>query len=489
MSLKRGVHLAYEYIGGTQTMLTADWVKLKANSIDHIRLPFKPSTLFTNTSYNTFVTAEKNRLDALLNTALSYNLSVILDAHDTDPTAIANGYTGLTAIWQTVSNAYKTQPVDNGTPTGFGVYYEIFNEPQESDSGVWTSKHNAAITALRAIDTSGRKVIVNGMYGADPNGFDPVSPLTDTNVIYAFHFYEPFTFTHCGASWVNLSGVANVSYPTDPDQVDYKLIKISNNGQGPERKAAYNKENFLSHILDHPLAWAKQHNVPMMCTEGGVYADFTQTEDANNWYSDYISSLSELNLGYTLFCYGTTIFPISDTVLGMVKADAAAKNNGIQTANGKKSNAKDEGNNLFTQFTRLFSGKREVSTRNPLPVVPIIDSKQVGPGSPMPTCGGSTAYNQFNYGIAAGNTAAVSLMDKNPYRKSLTIQNQSSTASIWLRFSDTASATPDGYSYKLAPGKSWPEGPVGMYPNTVVSAISDMVGISTGYHFIQIIEA
>jgi endoglucanase len=469
-------------------MLTSDWQKLKANGIDHVRLPFKPSTMFTSTAYTTFVSAQKSRYDALIAAALSFQLSVILDCHGTDPTDIANSYAGMTVLWQTVSNAYKTQPVDNGTPTGFGVYYEIFNEPQESDPTTWTNKHNAAIAAVRAIDTSGRKIIVDGLYGADPNGFDALSPLTDTGVIYSFHLYEPFTFTHCGASWVNLTGLSEISYPTDPNQVNKKLAAIFNNDTPPERFAAYGRDEMIKHVVNNPLSWCKTYNVPLYCGEGGVYASFTQTTDANRWYQDYITAMSDLGIGYNLFCYGTTIFPINDTVLGYVKADAATKIDGLMTANGKKYKAADEGDGFFTQFVRLLNGKRPVTNRNALPTQLIQDNLAVHAANPLSTSGGAGTYNQFAYGIGAGNTSSVNLIASNSNRKHLSIQNQSTSATIWLRFSDSANATMDGYSYKLEPGKCWPEGAVGVYPTHAVNAISDMAGITSGYHYLQVIE-
>jgi endoglucanase len=55
-----------------------------------------------------------------------------------------------------------------------------------------------------------------------PSGYNSYSELknmpvyTDANLIYTFHFYDPFMFTHQGASWTSgLQDVANVPFPYD----------------------------------------------------------------------------------------------------------------------------------------------------------------------------------------------------------------------------------------------------------------------------------
>ena len=71
------------------------------------------------------------------------------------------------------------------------------------------------VAAIRAQDST-HSIIFGDVewYGIDK--LVSRQPLADTNVIYAFHDYEPFIFTHQGASWANLGATHDLPYPYDP---------------------------------------------------------------------------------------------------------------------------------------------------------------------------------------------------------------------------------------------------------------------------------
>lgn len=497
--LKRGVNIAYEYIDGSQTMLTeADWTKFKANGIDHIRLPWRTQTMFTNSpTFTTVNTAFKQRFDNIMNKALGLQLSVILDCHDIDGTAIATAYAHMPAIWTYLATNYKTKQVDDGTATGYGVYYEIFNEPQDSDETNWLTLHQAAYNTIVAIDTTGRKFIANGLYGADPHGLDALTPITETisEVIYTFHEYNPYSVTHCGASWINLQGIADIDYPTNPLQIQQQYGTAGIGDRPPEYYNGFGREQILIDVLGHPKAWATVHGKKLYCGEGGVYAQFERVETIREWCKDFIWSMNQADVGYALFCYGTpttTGFPIDDVTLSYVRDDWQASTevrDGVNAGNGQFLNASAEGGNIFTQLFNLIRGRSPVSTKNAFPVAPSINNLDVSAANPLPGYTGNGIYKHSQTGTLKGD-GATHILDSNPNRKMLAIQNQSTTASIWLCFSDTQSASKDGYCWKVGPGDYWPKMPGVIHSRSAVSCISDDVGIANGaYTILQVIEA
>lgn len=511
MTHQRGVHIASEFPTGSQTLTQADWDKFKENKLDHIRLPFKPVEMFTSTAYTTFNTAYKGRYDAIVTAALANGLSVIIDAHDIGAD-VADSYAGIAAIWTSMGNAYKTRPVAQdkhdpySTQDRIGVYFELFNEPQESDSGSWNDHYDDAIAAVRATGAT-QWLILDSMYGGDPNGFDPVGPRDDVDsggtpvarelmkIIYSFHEYNPFEFTHCGAGFSGYDNVQAVRYEIDPDQVDRKLAAASINQYSDARVLGYNRFTMLQQIIDHPLTWAQKYNVGLYCGEGGFYNQFTLLADGYLWTKDYIWVMSQCGIGYALFVYGapevqygpSPIFPVDDTMLGYVKANAELKRVSAGYSSGDAYVIEDLGAGVNLNGQAIYNNYRPVDDRNGFPVKLTVNNGQVTPTNSIPTHQGNGSYDQGQRGVQFINVS-ITLLSANPKRKMLAIQNPHGTASVWLRFAPV-DATKDAYSWKLGPGDYWPKFPCVVYKGEI-RAITNGTDIAPDdYHQLQVIEA
>jgi endoglucanase len=172
----------------------------------------------------------------------------------------------LVWLWTQVANRYK-----NTNPEQ--VVFEIRNEPHGITPGDWRSQAEVLVRTIRAI--APQHTI---MVGAEEwNGLDALSkfqPLDDANVLYTFHFYDPFIFTHQGASWTGagfpeLSGVGFPSGTLPPGVPQTAL------GTWVESAIRnYPKEGTFQHI-DNRLRsisdWAKARNLPIYCGEFGSY--------------------------------------------------------------------------------------------------------------------------------------------------------------------------------------------------------------------------
>jgi endoglucanase len=105
------------------------------------------------------------------------------------------------ALWRAIAERYAKEPAIAG--------YDLLNEPVvETGLAEWRDLAERTITAIREVDPNHAIFVerVNAVKGdwaedADRN-FVRVS---DPNVVYEFHFYKPFHFTHQSAPWVEFA--------------------------------------------------------------------------------------------------------------------------------------------------------------------------------------------------------------------------------------------------------------------------------------------
>jgi endoglucanase len=137
------------------------------------------------------------RIGKLIDSAISNKLNVLLDSHnfknlDEEPVATAPK---LAAAWAQIAKAYADKGDDH-------LWYELSNEPHGAfDNGNLMAVLAPSLAAVRAV--SPNKPVVIG--GQNWSGVDSLATLNlpdDPQVYPTFHYYEPFDFTHQGASWV-----------------------------------------------------------------------------------------------------------------------------------------------------------------------------------------------------------------------------------------------------------------------------------------------
>ena len=119
----------------------------------------------------------------------------------------------LIRLWQAIAERYRDEPAIAG--------YDLLNEPVVSRSREqWHALAAEMIPRIRKVDPYHILFVerVNAVDGDwtedDRRNFFLVD---DPNVVYEFHFYKPFHFTHQSASWVEFAA-KETSWP-DPNRV------------------------------------------------------------------------------------------------------------------------------------------------------------------------------------------------------------------------------------------------------------------------------
>ncbi len=209
------------------------------------------------------------------------------------------------------------------------LFYELLNEPEQSFSDSaqptaddWWTLANKMITAIRAADTTHTLLFGDvSWYGI--GALSKRTPLADTNVIYVVHFYEPYVFTHQGASWGKLTSSHDVPWPYTPERWSeyYDTFGMSLDDTPPwvlQQADGYyslGTKEYLYNALAEAKKWAVKNNVPVICNEFGVYEKSSRMEDRARYYTDLINVFDELQIPWHLW------FMTMDAKTGAVPPD------------------------------------------------------------------------------------------------------------------------------------------------------------------------
>jgi endoglucanase len=243
-------------------------------------------------------------LDAFDTWTQTHGLSLTIDYHQygTLPD-VANPDSVQTAVlmWDQVAAHFSKNARED-------LFFELMNEPELSFGGTdptqteWGAIAERMVSAIRAQDTV--HTIIFGdveWYGIDK--LVSRNPLSDANVIYAFHDYEPFIFTHQGASWANLGAAHDLPYPYDPARWSQYYAALGfNASMEPWLLSAlrsYYRDGSRAAIRNHIVSakrWAVTHNVPVICNEFGAYDATSQLADRARYYSDMVDVFQELQI-------------------------------------------------------------------------------------------------------------------------------------------------------------------------------------------------
>lgn len=191
-----------------------DFAEIAAQGFETIRLPVRWSTHAETSPPYTIDAAWMARVDEVVGQARAAGLRVILNDHHYDQLFITpdTETERFIAIWQQVSDHF--QNADDM------VWFELLNEPHNQiDDSNLLSILQPALDAVRATNPT-RPVVVGGQNWSGVNSLATLQLPDDPNLVATFHFYDPFPFTHQGASWVNPSPPLGTTYGSAADQAE-----------------------------------------------------------------------------------------------------------------------------------------------------------------------------------------------------------------------------------------------------------------------------
>lgn len=235
----------------------------------------------------------------------AHGLSLTIDYHQYDRSwnfEDAEGVDVAVAVWKAVAAHFAGNPRED-------LYFELLNEPEllvaatsSLPATSWTPVAERMIAAIRSEDTA--HTIVFGdvnWYGIDQ--LAARTPFADDNIVYAFHAFEPFIFTHQGATWTELGATKNVPFPYSVERWSEYASDFGLTTAQPEwiwsQYRNYHVEGTVEALFNRVAkakAWAVEHQVPLVCNGFGVYNRSSTLEDRVAYLSALVDVFEELEI-------------------------------------------------------------------------------------------------------------------------------------------------------------------------------------------------
>jgi aryl-phospho-beta-D-glucosidase BglC (GH1 family) len=296
------------------TRLTeSDFLLIKETGLSVIRLTIAPEVLY-NDADPAALRDPIRRVDNAVRMALDAGLSVIVDpihgtsSHNDFENRLAHEASFRARVemfWETLAHRYAAYSTER-------VFFEVMNEPHLStvekiDAGWWAPVQERLASAIRR-GAPENTIIATGESWGGINGLLSLKPLADANVVYSFHWYEPFTFTHQGAEWTGeiQKQLAGIPYPSSPEAVSAAVGALQD-AKARDQVRRYGQERWdaarIRKELSRAANWGAAHGVPVFCGEFGVYKKVSPVEDRQRWISDVRASLEVLHIGWAMWEY------------------------------------------------------------------------------------------------------------------------------------------------------------------------------------------
>lgn len=303
--------------------------RLREMGFTNVRIPVAMAPF-----YNPDVPAELDAdrlalLDSQIDRLLAADLAVIIDLHTVNVDEGATVYSGdletddafvenFLAFWGGLAGHLKKYDPDL-------LFLEVFNEPVFlNNQSRWVEDILPRTLATVRAAAPDHTLIASGTRWSSIDGLLLVTPVDDPNIVYNFHFYEPFIFTHQGASWVDdpvIQSLFGVPYPYGLETTVAPLF----DRYSPEAQLyvqSYAEEGWNIEKLDarisQAVAWAEEHGVQLICTEFGAYAPLAPKNSRVQWISDVRTTFEKYGIAWVMWEYDSD-FGFVERVAGELK--------------------------------------------------------------------------------------------------------------------------------------------------------------------------
>ncbi len=244
-------------------------------------------------------------LDRTVTAILANHMAAIIDIHPEDDYKMpllhgTESVVKFNALWRAVAAHFA--PLDPEH-----VFFEIMNEPEQDDPYRWQGIEAVVARGIRSAAPQ-NTIIVSGAHYSGLDDLLRLEPIALSNVIYTFHDYEPFPFTHQGATWTTpaVQPERGVPYPSTPGTVEANL------GQEPDLEGQWFVEQYglnrwdaerVNTSIGFAAKWGEQHHVPVYCGEFGVLRDYADPKMRARWTEDMRTAMEKNHIGWAMWDY------------------------------------------------------------------------------------------------------------------------------------------------------------------------------------------
>jgi endoglucanase len=269
---------------------------------DHVRLSVNPAPIFPGWGSREEYFAS---LDAAVKMILDHGLAVVIDIHpesDFKARLSDDGFVERFAnFWRQLAQHYSSWDAERE----IGDRYRWLGVQAKVAAGIRQSAPQHTIIAAGA------------RYSADDEMVF-MEPLVDPNVIYNFHYYEPHTFTHQGATWGSpwWIWVKGLAYPSNVENSNHVAADVPDE-LGKLAVVHYGRDHWdaarIEADINEVAEWAARRHLVVTCNEFGAYRTYMKPEDRAQWIWDVRIALEKHGMGWTMWDYSGSFGVVTKT--------------------------------------------------------------------------------------------------------------------------------------------------------------------------------
>ena len=270
--------------------------------MDHVRLGFDQIVL-EKAPYE-YREEILSLLDSFVSWCHTHDLNIVLNLHKAignycdigeevgllDDKELQNRFV---ALWLELERRYAQDSA---------VAFELLNEVVDVDPEKWNDLAERTLREIRKLNQT-RKIIIGCTCWNSPSKLPFLRLYDDDNVIYTFHTYEPFDFTHQQGVLQARQIYFNRKMPYPCDDIQrYREIRSRDAYPGFDKIDI----EYLRHSISPAIAFVNAHPDKILwCGEFGTIRH-AKLEWRENWMRDMIKLLKEYEIPYCVWNYLST---------------------------------------------------------------------------------------------------------------------------------------------------------------------------------------
>lgn len=308
----------------TNTYITAaDVASMKAMGIRYVRFPFDPILLMRGGLLSTGPGKDElwkrvdDSLDMLMNAGIAVDFVVFPRSEYKQQLTTQHAVDQFVMLWQVLARHLATRDPER-------LFFELMNESETTDAYRWIGIQSQVVYAIRQIAPT-HTILASGAHFDSLPDLIGTQPLADSNVIYTFHFYEPYPFTHQGAPWgsVEWNDYKNIPYPATPEQTASLAGPLASDNARYQLfvygLSGWNAKG-IADRLAFASTWSREHNVPVICNEFGAFRDTAPHDSRTRYLHDVRTGLEQAGIGWGMWDWSGN-FGLVEHTNGAVSVD------------------------------------------------------------------------------------------------------------------------------------------------------------------------
>ncbi|MBE0534733.1 MAG: cellulase family glycosylhydrolase [Phycisphaerae bacterium] len=269
--------------------------------LKHVRIAIHPNVLMDQ-STGAILESRAAWLEAAMRRFHRAGLLVVIDLHNEDREAelSPDWQNAFVKFWTALATRLKGFDPDL-------TVFEIINEPVFAGREEEWNVLNARLTAAIRQSAPQHTIMTTGAGWGGIDGLKRLTPLPDKNIVYSFHCYDPFPFTHQGATWAgeDVKPLRGVPYPSSPETVAPLLAALDDKPGSRRMVERYGNERWnkarLAARFKEGIEWGARQGVALYCGEFGVFPVHSDPEHRANWFRDFGQVLAEHRIGWAVW--------------------------------------------------------------------------------------------------------------------------------------------------------------------------------------------